>query len=184
VLGFYVAPSRDAAFAACRAMTRRHGAGHSAAIHATAPEIILRFGAEMNVLRIAVNAGCSAGAAGFDTFLAPTMTVGTGYFGRSSVSENVGPQHLVQWTKVAYEKAAPFSDYSGIALPVSHTRPRLPRGEIDYSFNWVGGRASASAPPGGQPGGGIGDAELKAEIRAIILEELRALRGERRPGAR
>jgi acyl-CoA reductase-like NAD-dependent aldehyde dehydrogenase len=184
VLGFYVAPSRDAALVACRAMARRHGAGHSAAIHATDPEIILRFGAEMNVLRIVVNAGCSTGAAGFDTFLAPTMTIGTGYFGRSSVSENVGPQHLVQWTRVAYEKTAPFDSFSGIALPAPSARPRLPRGGIDYSFNWVGGRASASAPPADGPGGSIGDAELKAEIRAIILEELRALRGERRPGAR
>ena len=45
----------------------------------------------MNVLRIAVNVGNSTGAAGFDTFLAPSMTVGTGFFGRSSVGENVGP---------------------------------------------------------------------------------------------
>ena len=99
VLGFYEAATREAAMTACRAMVRRQGAGHSAAIHASDPAIILRFGAEMTVLRIAVNAGCSTGAAGFDTFLAPTMTIGTGYFGRSSVSENVGPQHLVQWTQ-------------------------------------------------------------------------------------
>ena len=97
----------------------------------------------MNVLRVAVNAGCSTGAAGFDTFLAPTMTIGTGYFGRSSVGENIGPQHLVQWTKVAYAKDAPFGDFDGLSLPEPATRPRLPEGEIDYSFDWVGGRPSA-----------------------------------------
>ena len=56
------------------------------------------------MLRVAINVGCSTGAAGFDTFLAPTMTIGTGFFGRSSVGENIGPQHLVQWTRIAYGK--------------------------------------------------------------------------------
>ena len=61
VLGFYEAATREAALTACRAMVRRQGAGHSAAIHASDPAIILRFGAEMNVLRVAVNVGCSTG---------------------------------------------------------------------------------------------------------------------------
>ncbi len=102
VLGLYVAATREAAMIACRAMTRRSGGGHSAAIHARDPQIIRRFGEEMNVLRISVNVGNSLGASGFETHLAPTMTIGTGYFGRSSVSENVGPQHLVQWVKMAW----------------------------------------------------------------------------------
>jgi acyl-CoA reductase-like NAD-dependent aldehyde dehydrogenase len=177
VLGFFEAPSREAALTACRAMVRRQGAGHSAAIHASDAAIILRFGAEMTVLRIAVNAGCSTGAAGFDTFLAPTMTVGTGYFGRSSVGENVGPEHLVQWTKVAYAKAAdaPFGNFEGLALPEPPTRPRLPEGRIDYSFDWVGGRPSA--PRGATKPGAEGD--LRTEIRQLILEELRAIQRER-----
>jgi acyl-CoA reductase-like NAD-dependent aldehyde dehydrogenase len=176
VLGFYEAPSREAALTACRAMVRRQGAGHSAAIHATDPAIILRFGAEMNVLRIAVNVGCSTGAAGFDTFLAPTMTVGTGFFGRSSIGENIGPEHLVQWTKVAYRKDDAFGAFEGLALPEPSTRPRLPEGQIDYSFNWVGGR-----PSGGEPAaGGSIDRDLRAEIRQLILEELRAIQRERR----
>ena len=179
VLGFYEVASREAALTACRAMVRRQGAGHSAAIHAADPAIILRFGAEMNVLRIAVNAGCSTGAAGFDTFLAPTMTIGTGYFGRSSVAENVGPQHLVQWTKVAYGKDVPFGDFAGLSLPEPATRPRLPQGAIDYSFDWVGGRPSAyRGAKGGRPQTSEVD-ELKAEIRQLILEELRAMRRER-----
>ena len=49
VLGFYEVATREAAMTACRAMVRRQGAGHSAAIHASDPAIILRFGAEMNV---------------------------------------------------------------------------------------------------------------------------------------
>jgi acyl-CoA reductase-like NAD-dependent aldehyde dehydrogenase len=176
VLGFYEASSREAALSACRAMVRRQGAGHSAAIHAGDPGIILRFGAEIPVLRVVVNAGCSGGAAGFDTFLAPTITVGTGFFGRSSVAENIGPEHLVQWTRIAYAKEAPFGSFEGLALPRPKSRSRLPEGEIDYSFNWVGGR------PSGAPAPGDGDdvADVRAEIRQLILEELRALQQERR----
>jgi acetaldehyde dehydrogenase/alcohol dehydrogenase len=184
VLGFYEAATREAALTACRAMVRRHGAGHSAAIHASEPEIILRFGAEMTVLRIAVNTGCSMGAAGFGTFLAPTMTVGTGYFGRSSIGENVGPEHLVQWTKVAYAKDYPFGQFGGLHIAEPPTRPRLPEGNIDYSFNWVGGRPSAysdGTTPQSASAGATDD--LRAEIRQLILEELRALQRERRPGA-
>lgn len=176
VLGFYPVAGRDAGLTACRAMIRNRGAGHSAAIHAEDPAVILRFSAEMNVLRVAVNAGCSTGAAGFDTFLAPAMTVGTGFFGRSSVGENIGPQHLVQWTRIAYPRAANFPSeaFETLSLPEPGSRPRLPAGDIDYSFNWVGGR------PSGVSGTVVGDEavdldELRSEIRQLILEELRAI---------
>ena len=70
VLGYFIVDSRDSAMKACTAMTRHTGGGHSAAIHCKDEEMIFRFGSEMNVLRIAVNAGCSTGASGFDTNLA------------------------------------------------------------------------------------------------------------------
>jgi len=180
VLGYYEVPTRDAALAACRAMIRNRGAGHSAAIHAADPGTILKFAAEMDVLRVAINVGCSTGASGFDTWLAPTMTVGTGFFGRSSVSENIGPQHFVQWTKIAYNKAAdiPVGDFSGLSLPEPATRPRLPEGMIDYSFDWVGGRPSRPGNVSRADSELVDSDDIRAEIRALILEELRALQRE------
>jgi acetaldehyde dehydrogenase/alcohol dehydrogenase len=176
VLGFYDVPTRDAGLTACRAMIRNRGAGHSAAIHAADPAVILRFAAEMDVLRVAINVGCSTGAAGFDTFLAPTMTVGTGFFGRSSVGENIGPQHLIQWTKIVYNSAADvrFGDFTGLTLPEPATRPRLPEGKIDYSFDWVGGKPSRPVNAPAESDDYDAD-ELRAEIRQLILEELRAI---------
>jgi acyl-CoA reductase-like NAD-dependent aldehyde dehydrogenase len=160
VLGYYQVETAEAGLNACRAMVRRNGAGHSAAIYGSDPEMILRFGAELNVLRIVVNAPCSVGAAGFDTHLAPTMTVGTGFFGRSSVAENVGPQHLIQWVKVAFNKKAgvDLGRFEGLALaaPDETTAPGSPE----------------RAPRAGAPAGG----DLRAEIRQIILEELQSLR--------
>ena len=123
VLGYYVVSSQDAALNACGAMIRRMGSGHSAAIHSHNPQTILRFGAELNVLRTPVNAPCSTGASGFNTNLAPTMTVGTGFFGRSSVADNVGPEHLVQWSKVAFSKEQTVDmdavSYTHLTLPTT-----------------------------------------------------------------
>ncbi|MBZ0230261.1 MAG: hypothetical protein K8F58_17675, partial [Bauldia sp.] len=104
-----------------------------------------------------------------------TMTIGTGFFGRSSVGENIGPRHLVQWTRIAYNRSAevPFGDFAGLALPEPATRPRLPEGKIDYSFDWVGGRPSR--PINAATADGIDDDALRAEIRQLILEELRAI---------
>ena len=180
VLGYYEVASREAGITAARAMVRRQGQGHSAAIHAEDPAVILRYGAELNVLRVAVNVGNSTGAAGFDTFLAPSMTVGTGFFGRSSVSENVGPQHLIQWVKIAYNKSdeVRFGDFRGLALPRPETRPRPPKGNIDYSFAWAGGRASGRGADPAAVKNSDHD-ELREQIRALILEELRAIRQER-----
>src|SRR2546421_7087236 len=44
------------------------------------------------------------------------MTIGTGFFGRSSVGETLHPSHLVQWTRLAYNRdpAEPFGDFAGL----------------------------------------------------------------------
>ncbi len=63
---------------------------------------------------------------------------GTGFFGRSSVGENIGPQHLVQWTRIAYSKAGdvPFPSFAGLTLPEPPSRPRLPVGKIGESLGF------------------------------------------------
>jgi hypothetical protein len=61
----------------------------------------MEYGAALDVLRVAVNVGSSLGNAGLETGLAPSMTMGTGFFGRSSLGENLHPQHFVQWTRLA-----------------------------------------------------------------------------------
>lgn len=174
VIGLHVAATRDAAMIACRAMTRRSGSGHSAAIHAKDPNIILRYGEEMNVLRISVNVGNSLGASGFETHLAPTMTIGTGYFGRSSVSENVGPQHLVQWVKMAWNSDTAFAMPSFSAADRLE-KPRIgtpPKGEVDYDF---GNHPPGAASPAGAARKAESADDIRAEIRRIILEELKEL---------
>jgi len=101
------------------------------------------------------------------------MTIGTGFFGRSSVAENVGPQHLVQWVKMAWNRddRIPMPSF---AAARSSEKPRIgvrPEGEIDYDFgNHPPGVASSSvARPARESD------DIRVEIRRIILEELKEL---------
>jgi acetaldehyde dehydrogenase/alcohol dehydrogenase len=141
---------------AARAMVRIGGAGHSAAIHSTDPRTIMAFGAAVNVLRVTVNAGGSTGSSGFETALAPSMTIGTGFFGRSSLGGNLEPGHLVNWTQIAYvsDPAVPFGSFAGLE-PWTAEPELVPRTEP----------AQAN---------GNGD-EMREEIRRLVVEELREL---------
>ncbi len=141
---------------AARAMVRIGGAGHSAVIHSVDPRTIMAFGAAVNVLRVTVNAGGSTGSSGFDTNLAPSMTIGTGYFGRSSLGGNLEPAHLVNWTQIAYvnDPAVPFGSFEGLE-PWS-AEPEL-------------------VPVTSPPGRNGHDDEMREEIRRLVVEELREL---------
>jgi acyl-CoA reductase-like NAD-dependent aldehyde dehydrogenase len=137
--------------------TARRGAGHSAAFHGDDTARLVRFSQEMPVYRVVVNAPCSQGAAGFATYLPPSFTIGTGFAGRSSVGENVGPQHLVQWTRIAYGKDVP-ADLSGIDLSA-------------VSTDRATARAPVAAPPPER------ESFDRDALRQLILEELRSLQG-------
>ncbi len=168
---------------AARAVVRLGGAGHSAAIHSTDERVILRYAARVPVLRIAVNVGNSAGSAGLSTNLAPSMTLGTGFVGRSAIGENLEPRHLVNWTRVAYnaDDSVPFGNFAG--LPVWERPPGAvpgyPRasnlnGGADGEHRPAGTRALPLPEPAAVADGEI-SAQLRDQLRALIIEELQDL---------
>jgi acetaldehyde dehydrogenase / alcohol dehydrogenase len=191
VLGLVRVPSARRGIEAARAVLRLSGRGHSAAIHSTDPQVIMEYGAAVEVLRVAVNAGSSLGSAGLETNLAPTMTIGTGFFGGSSVAENLHPSHLVQWTRLAYNRdpAEPFGDFAGLAPSTPWHAPAGPvppypvasnqRDEgADHRPAAAGGGGRAASPDRSEPDGLMSDAAtLREEIRRLILEELSQLAG-------
>ena len=155
LLGLVRVPDARRGIEAARAMLRIGGAGHSAAIHSRDPRTIMAFGAAVQVLRVAVNVGASTGSAGIGTNLAPTMTVGTGFYGRSALGENLEPRHLINLTRVAYasDPAEPFGDFGGL-------QP------------WNTALDSEPVPAPEMPA----DVErAREEIRRVVLEELREL---------
>lgn len=167
VLGFYVARSNAQAMMQARALLRMSGAGHSAAIHSNDTGTIMEYSTMVEVYRVVVNAPCSQGAAGFATNLAPTFTIGTGFFGRSSIGENIGPRHLVNWTRIAYHKE------SDVTLDaIAHTALRHPGPLPEAPSDGVPGRSVADLRP--VPSAEQDRDELREEIRRIIAEELRA----------
>lgn len=176
VLGFYVASSRKQAISLSRALLRMTGSGHSAAIHAGDEQVIVDYASAVEVYRVVTNAPCSQGAAGFATNLAPSFTIGTGYFGRSSVGENVGPQHLVHWTRIAYNRdpSEAFGNYRSVSLHTPGPLQQAPADGVPGQAAYVKARAAWAPERTGQ---NTNDA-IRDEIRQIIAEELRqALKG-------
>ncbi len=102
ILGYKVVDDRDHAIREARAMLAVSGAGHTSGIFSEDIETIALWGASLDVNRTVVNKGTSMGAIGDGTGFAPTFTIGTGFAGRSSISDNVGPEHLINWKKIAF----------------------------------------------------------------------------------
>ena len=80
--------------------------GHTLSVHTENPEIVLKFSVKP-ASRIIINSGGATGGAGLTTNLGIAFTLGCGTCGGSSVSENVGPQHLINIKKVAFESKNP-----------------------------------------------------------------------------
>ena len=184
VLGVLRVPSAARGIEAACSLLRIGGAGHSAAIHSADAATILAFGTAVRVLRVVVNVGSSLGSSGMETNLAPSMTIGTGYFGRSSVGENLQPGHLVHWTRLAYnaEERESMADFAGLSPWVTPTGP-VPAYPV--ASNAAGSLALVA--PAAAPGTDFGSepstqlrtdrtvdaGELREEIRRLIVEELR-----------
>ncbi len=173
VLGLFTARSHKQALMQARGLLRYAGAGHSAAIHSNDTQSVMDYAAAVEVYRVVVNAPCSQGAAGFATHLDPSFTVGTGFFGRSSVGENIGPQHLVNWTRIAWNKDA-GATIDLAELGRMHLPGPLPRAPSDGVPGL--GRPQGQTPGETRVGGGDPSRDaLREQIREIIAAELRDL---------
>ena len=76
------------------------GIGHTSILYTDqvkCKDRILTFGERMKTARTLINMPASQGAIGdlFNFKLAPSLTLGCGSWGGNSVSENVGPKHLI-----------------------------------------------------------------------------------------
>ena len=170
VLALHVTKTKSQALSQARAVLRLTGAGHSAAIHTQDEASVMDYATMVEVYRVVVNAPCSQGAAGIATNLAPTFTIGTGFFGRSSIGENLGPQHLVHWTRVAYNADAdvPFGNYQGLGRAFRGPLPTAPA-------DGVPGAAPAPQPMPQPSAAPSLDSVTKDALRRLIADELRDL---------
>ncbi len=103
LIGFYTVENWEEGCEMCFDLLKNGGIGHSLVIHSNNEEVIRQFGLKKPVSRMLVNTPSSQGAVGITTGLAPSFTLGCGAVGGSSTSDNVGPQHLFNIRRVAYD---------------------------------------------------------------------------------
>ncbi|GHC84379.1 bifunctional acetaldehyde-CoA/alcohol dehydrogenase [Streptomyces flavofungini] len=96
VLTVLRADSEQQGFALAADMIAFHGQGHSAVIHTGDPALAEAYGRHVKTVRIIVNAPSSQGAiGGIYNNLLPSLTLGCGSWGSTSVSNNVSAVQLL-----------------------------------------------------------------------------------------
>ncbi|MFI8930723.1 bifunctional acetaldehyde-CoA/alcohol dehydrogenase [Streptomyces sp. NPDC053474] len=160
VLTVLRAGSEAEGFDLAAAMVAFHGQGHSAVIHAEDQELAEAYGRRLRAVRIIVNAPSSQGAiGGVYNSLLPSLTLGCGSWGSTSVSNNVSAAQLLnvkrlttrrnnlQWFKVppkiyfepqAIRYLADMPDVHRVAVVTDATMTRL--GFVDRIRHVLRGR--------------------------------------------
>lgn len=105
-LGMYRARDFDHALDHAVALVQMGGMGHTSVLYTDQDQNedrIEEFGRRLKTGRILINMPASQGAIGdlYNFKLAPSLTLGCGSWGGNSVSENVGPKHLINIKTVA-----------------------------------------------------------------------------------
>ncbi|MFF8633575.1 bifunctional acetaldehyde-CoA/alcohol dehydrogenase [Streptomyces pilosus] len=101
VLAVLRAGSEQQGFALAADMVAFHGQGHSAVIHTEDRALAEAYGKHIKTVRIIVNAPSSQGAiGGIYNGLLPSLTLGCGSWGSTSVSNNVSAAQLVNVKRV------------------------------------------------------------------------------------
>jgi acetaldehyde dehydrogenase (acetylating) len=103
ILAFYSVANLAAGIALCRRLLEFGGLGHTCAIHSQNREAILQFGEAVPAFRVVVNSSSVHGSIGYSTNLFPAMTLGCGAPGGNITSDNIGPQHLMNVKRIAWE---------------------------------------------------------------------------------
>ncbi|MGH9413422.1 MAG: aldehyde dehydrogenase family protein [Terriglobales bacterium] len=102
VLALFFMPDRARAMERCRDLLHFGGLGHTCVIHAQDEAVIRDYGARMPAYRVVVNAPAPQGSIGLMTNLFPAMTLGCGAIGGNITSDNIGPQHLMNIKRIAW----------------------------------------------------------------------------------
>jgi acetaldehyde dehydrogenase (acetylating) len=106
ILAFYSAASLAAGIERCQQLLRFGGLGHTVSIHSQNEAAVKQFGLAVPAFRVVVNTSSVHGSIGYSTNLFPAMTLGCGSPGGNITSDNIGPQHLMNVKRVAWESRA------------------------------------------------------------------------------
>jgi acetaldehyde dehydrogenase (acetylating) len=161
VLSFYVVADWKEGCERCKQILRYGGMGHTMSIHSRNEEVILQFGLKKPAYRIVVNTPTTLGSIGLTTSLDPSMTLGCGGWGGNITSDNIGPQHLLNIKRLAYETSP---------APRRATEPTSDR-PAGSRLEPSGGPSLPKAPEAPRPAG------IAAESLARRIDQFLASRG-------
>jgi acetaldehyde dehydrogenase (acetylating) len=156
ILAFYAVPNLAAGIALCRRLLEFGGLGHTCSIHSQNRAAILEFGKNMPAFRVVVNTSSVHGSIGYSTNLFPAMTLGCGAPGGNITSDNIGPQHLMNVKRIAWESRA----VEHRTIPVDQrmagatvsTAPEAVQGKANMPIDSVAAKSATGSIPSTKSG--------------------------------
>jgi len=163
ILAFYSGADLGACIDICIRLLHHGGLGHTAAVHSQSEAAVKQYGLAIPAFRIVVNTSAVHGSIGYSTNLFPAMTLGCGSPGGNITSDNIGPMHLMNIKRVAWEwRAIEHRTIPAEQRLVASTAPAAPL------------RAAAAAA--GSSGSAV-TAAPERETIARVVERVLAARG-------
>jgi acetaldehyde dehydrogenase (acetylating) len=166
-------------------LLRHGGLGHTCSIHSQSEAAVKQYGLAVPAFRVVVNTSAVHGSIGYSTNLFPAMTLGCGSPGGNITSDNIGPQHLMNVKRVAWESRAiehrtvPADQrLAGSPVPASPSRAQAAATAAGV------GPAGLTAAPTGVHVQNTGGASIPdRETIARVVERVLAARGIPRGGS-
>ncbi len=164
ILAFYSVANTPAAIELCRRLLEFGGMGHTIAIHSHNAGAVREFGQAVPAFRVCVNTSAVHGSIGYSTNLFPAMTLGCGALGGNITSDNIGPHHLMNIKRIAWE-----------SRPVEHRT-------IPAELRMAAAAPAPAAAPAAAPASVAAPAQIDRGMIARIVESVFAQHGIPRGG--
>ncbi|MBI5835308.1 MAG: aldehyde dehydrogenase family protein [Armatimonadetes bacterium] len=100
IVSLFGADGETDAVSLCRHLLSTAGAGHTAIVHTADPQAARRFASALPVGRVLCNAGGCDGALGLGNALPYAWTLGGGTWAGTTTTDNLGPSHMVNVTRL------------------------------------------------------------------------------------
>ncbi|MBI3282408.1 MAG: hypothetical protein HYZ57_21530, partial [Acidobacteria bacterium] len=169
VLSLFFVSDFGAALDTCESILRFGGLGHTCVIHARDDRRVREYALRMPAMRVLCNTPAPHGSTGITTNVFPAMTLGCGAVAGNITGDNIGPRHLMNIKRLAYEtrraedafempavpaRARAAAAVSSPAAPVTVSRGTIAAAVERYLANR--GVAVAPASPAAASGGAAG----------------------------
>ncbi len=123
VLALFFVSDFESGCRICDQVLHFGGYGHTCVIFSNDDARIRQFALRMPAMRVMVNVAAPAGSTGVTTNLWPSMTLGCGAMAGNITSDNVGPLHLINIKRLAYEVRTPEQAYHVPTYDAKAARP-------------------------------------------------------------